>query len=149
MLRAAFLLVIQLACAAALASGLPATASARTIRVRDEGQLRYRSDSATTIVDEGAVRGTIPGRARVYFVYNGSPNVSAHFVIWARGGSLSGWARCRLHNPTSRVPSFRGALHITRGSGRYRRARGYGELFGLFYRHGYGLVVQAIGSLRY
>lgn len=127
----------------------PTAHLARAIRVRDEGHLGYRGDNATTIVDEGGVRGTIPGRARVWFVYNGSPEVSARFTIWARGGWLSGSAHCRLHNPTSHVPSFRGALRITGGGGRYAHARGSGELFGLFYRHGYGLVVQAIGSLRY
>jgi hypothetical protein len=36
-----------------------------------------------------------------------------------------------------------------RGSGRYARASGSGELFGVFHRHGYALVVQAIGRLRY
>jgi hypothetical protein len=149
MLRSASLLVIAGACAAALASGLPTTVSARDVGVRDEGRLHYLTDNATLIVDEGAVHGTIPGNARVYFVYDGSPNVSAHFTIRASGGSLNGWARCRLHNPSSRVPSFRGALRITSGSGRYAHARGSGELFGLFYRRGYGLVVQAVGSLRY
>lgn len=160
MMRGTFITAILL-CAALAAGGLAAEAcagaharrtagrAARVMRVRDEGRLDYRTDNATTIVDEGSVRGTIPGRARVWFVYNGSPSVSARFTIWTRGGWLSGWARCRLHNPTSRVPSFRGALRITRGGGRYTHARGSGELFGLFYRRGYGLVVQAIGSLRY
>lgn len=151
----AFLVINSVVCGAVLAgtsllAGIAAApASARALRVRDEGRLHYLADNATTIVDEGPVHGTIPGRARVYFVYNGSPDVSAHFTIRASSGSLSGWARCRLHNPSSRVPSFRGALHITGGSGRYAHARGYGELFGLFYRRGYGLVVQAIGTLRY
>jgi hypothetical protein len=150
MLRRAFLVVtISAVCVGLLASAVAVQASARTISVRDEGQLHYRTDNATTIVDEGPVHGTIPGQARVYFVYNGSPNVSAHFTIRTSSGWLSGWARCRLHNPSSRVPSFRGALHITGGGGRYAAAHGSGELFGLFYRRGYGLVVQAIGTLRY
>jgi hypothetical protein len=121
----------------------------RTAAVRDEGRLRYISDDATHILDEGPVHGTIPGRARVNFLYNGSPEVTASFRIYAAGGTLTGRARCHLHNPNSPAPSFRGALHITGGSGRYAHARGSGELFGLFYRRGYGLVVQAIGRLRY
>lgn len=149
MLRGAFLFISWLACAGLLAGVYVGPVSAHTLGVRDEGRLHYLADDATTIVDEGPVRGTIPGKARVYFVYNGSPTVSAHFTIRASGGSLNGWARCRLHNPSSRIPSFRGALHVTGGSGRYAHARGSGELFGLFYRRGYGLVVQAIGSLRY
>lgn len=141
----------RLPIAIVLALGVqPALAVAsRTVTVRDEGRLRFLSDDATRIVDEGPVHGTIPGRARVSFTYDGSPNVSARFTIRGAGGSLTGKARCRLHNPTSPAPSFRGALQITGGSGRYAHAHGSGELFGVFYRHGYGLVVQAIGRLRY
>ena len=122
---------------------------ARVMAVREEGRLHYLTDDATLIVDEGAVSGTIPGRARVDFTYNGSPTVTARFTIHAAAGSLKGSARCRLSNPNSPTPSFRGALAITGGSGRYAHARGSGELFGIFHRRGYSLVMQAIGRLRY
>lgn len=131
-----------------LGGAMPARA-ARIRAVREEGDLRFVDDNATQIVDEGAMSGTLPGRARVDFTYNGSPNVSARFTIHAVGGSIEGRASCRLHNPTSPTPSFRGALQIVGGSGRYAHARGSGELFGVFHRRGYALVVQAIGSLRY
>lgn len=132
------------------AAGLPALAGATRVRaVREEGHMRFVSAEATLIVDEGRMSGTIPGRARVYFTYDGSPNVSARFAIYASGGRIDGRAKCRLSNPSSPTPSFRGALEIVGGGGRYAHARGGGELFGVFHRHGYGLVVQAIGKLRY
>jgi hypothetical protein len=136
---------------AALSLGLqPAlAAAARTTAVRDEGSLRFLSAEATQIVDEGRLSGTLPGSGRVYFSYNGSPNVSARFTIHAVAGNVYGTAKCRLNNPNSPTPSFRGALTIVGGSGRYSRARGSGELFGVFHRHGYGLVVQALGKLSY
>jgi hypothetical protein len=135
---------------AALSLGLqPASAAARTASVRDEGSLRFASDEATQIVDEGRLSGTLPGSARVYFTYNGSPDVTARFTIHAAGGSVNGTAKCRLNNPNSPTPSFRGALVIVGGSGRYSRARGSGELFGVFHRRGYALIVQAIGKLSY
>jgi hypothetical protein len=136
---------------AALSLGLqPALAQAsHTTSVRDEGSLRFASDEATSIVDEGRLSGTLPGSGRVYFAYNGSPNVTAHFTIRTAGGTLDGSAKCRLNNPNSPTPSFRGALAIVGGSGRYAHARGSGELFGVFHRRGYGLVVQAIGKLSY
>ncbi|HEV7938731.1 MAG TPA: hypothetical protein VGP18_12020 [Solirubrobacteraceae bacterium] len=123
--------------------------AARTTSVRDEGSLRFASDEATLIVDEGRLSGTLPGSGRVYFTYNGSPNVSARFTIHTAGGTVDGTAKCRLNNPNSPTPSFRGALVIAGGSGRYAHARGSGELFGVFHRRGYGLVVQAIGRLSY
>lgn len=123
--------------------------ASRALGVRDEGHLRFRTDSATSIVDEGSLTGTLAGKGRVNFAYNGSPNVTARFTIYTAGGSIYGQANCHLHNPESPTPSFRGALSITGGSGRYAHAHGSGELFGVFYRHGYGLSVQARGSMRY
>ncbi|MGC2375337.1 MAG: hypothetical protein WA484_15830 [Solirubrobacteraceae bacterium] len=135
----------------ALALGMhPTLAGAtRVAEVHDEGHLHFLSAEATLIVDEGSMSGTIPGRARVYFTYNGSPNVSARFAIHAAGGTIDGRANCLLHNPNSPTPSFRGALQIVGGSGRYAHARGSGELFGVFHRRGYRLIVQAIGKLSY
>jgi hypothetical protein len=123
--------------------------AARTTSVRDEGSLHFLSDEATLIVDEGGLSGTLPGSGRVYFTYNGSPSVSARFTIHAAAGNVYGTAKCRLNNPNSPTPSFRGALQIVGGSGRYAHARGSGELFGVFHRRGYGLIVQAIGKLSY
>lgn len=132
----------------ALARGSRAHA-ARSQRVRDEGHLRYLSDTASSIVDQGSLSGTLKGWGRVSFAYDGSPNVNATFAIHTVGGTIYGSARCRLHNPANPAPSFRGGLRISGGSGRYAHAHGSGELFGVFYRRGYGLVVQAIGTLRY
>ncbi len=135
---------------AALSLGLqPALAAAHTTNVRDEGSLRFASDEATQIVDEGSLSGTLPGSGRVYFTYNGSPAVTARFTIHTADGTIDGIAKCRLNNPNSPTPSFRGALAIAGGSGRYARARGSGELFGVFHRRGYELIVEAIGKLSY
>jgi hypothetical protein len=124
----------------------PAGASGRS--VRDEGALRYVRSSGSQVIDEGSVRGTLPGYARVRFTYNGNPTVYASFTFSGRGWSLSGSASGRLHNPYSPTPSFRGRLTITSGSGRYAHARGGGELFGVFDRRTYGLIVQALVTLR-
>ncbi|MGH2903943.1 MAG: hypothetical protein ACRDK7_10215 [Solirubrobacteraceae bacterium] len=126
----------------------PAARTASALRVRDEGHLHYVSDNATQIIDEGHVSGTIPGEGRVQFTYNGSPNVSARFTIHGAHGSISGEARAKLSNPSTLTPSFSGDLTITGGSGRYTHAHGRGKLYGVFHRHGYGLIMQAIGELR-
>lgn len=132
----------------ARSSGAQHAHSSGAQHVNDHGKLRFHTAGATVIVDEGPVSGSIPGHAIVHFAYNGSPNVTARFAIHAKGGVLYGKARCKLHNPTSPVPSYSGALQITGGSGRYAHAHGSGEMYGLFYRHGYALVVHANGTLR-
>ncbi len=132
-----------------LARGAPRARSARTQGVRDEGSLRFVNSSGSDLLDEGTLTGSIPGRARVSFTYDGSPDVTAHFRIYARTGTIVGWGRGHLNNPNSPRPSFRGSLTITGGSRAYAHARGSGELFGVFDRRSYGLRVQTIGRLRY
>ncbi|HTR72279.1 MAG TPA: hypothetical protein VMG80_01680 [Solirubrobacteraceae bacterium] len=141
-----------LAVAAAGVCGLATTGSAvaaRVLNVKDEGRLRLLTSYGSELIDEGPATGTVPGRVKVDFLYNGDPSVSARFEIYGRGGTIGGRANARLSNPTSPVPSFRGAFTITGGSGRYAHVSGRGELFGVFYRRGYGLVVQTVGRLSY
>jgi hypothetical protein len=119
------------------------------LNVRDEGKLRFITSNGSELLDEGPALGTVPGKVRVHFVYNGEPNVTAKFTIYGHGGSISGKAKAMLSNPTSPDPSFRGKFTITGGSGRYVHIHGTGELFGVFTRRGpnkYGLVVQTIGK---
>jgi hypothetical protein len=121
----------------------------RTLKVHDEGHLHFVSSSGSQLIDEGAASGTLPGRVRLQFTYDGSPTVSAQFTIRGGSWSIRVRARARLSNPTSPNPSFRGTLTITGGSGRYAHARGTGEMFGVFNRRNYGLTVQAFGKLTY
>jgi hypothetical protein len=122
-------------------TGRRTAVAARVLNVRDEGRLRFITSSGSELIDEGPGVGSFPGKVRVHFVYNGNPAVTARFTIFGRGGSISGRAKARLSN--------RGAFAITGGSGRYARIHGTGELFGVFTRRGYGLVVQTIGRLHY
>lgn len=123
--------------------------SARSISVRDEGRLRLVKSSGSQLIDEGPATGTIPGTARIVFVYNGNPTVSARITINGRGGSIEAHGTGRLSNPSSSSPSFKGALTITAGGGRYARAHGSGQLYGVFYRRSYAITVQTRGTLDY
>lgn len=138
---------------AALAGGAarcaaPAQAS-RTLRVYDEGHLHYVRSSGNELIDEGHASGTMPGSVVVHFTYNGNPTVYASFTIHASKGTISGYAKGHLSNPTSPSPSFRGALSLSGGAGRYAHAHGTGELFGVFYRRSYAMTVQTRGGLAY
>jgi hypothetical protein len=140
-----------------LASGAGAGQSSRpvdahaatTLNVHDEGHLHFVHASGSVILDEGSVSGTFPGSARVHFLYNGEPEVSAQFTIDGHGGSVSARATARLSSPTSAAPSFRGRMTITAGTGRYAHVHGGGELYGVYNRRSYALSVQAIAKLPY
>ena len=133
----------------ASARDAPTARAANHLSVKDEGHLRLVKSSGSQLIDEGPATGTIPGRTRVVFVYNGNPNVSAQITIYSRTGSIQARGTGRLSSPTSASPSFNGALTITGGSGRYARARGTGQLYGVFYRRSYAMIVQTNGTLRY
>jgi hypothetical protein len=140
-------IALLLALLAIMLTAAAVAGAANVLNVRDEGHLHFITSSGSEIIDEGAALGSVPGKVRVHFVYNGNPAVSARFTIFGRNGSISGKANARLNNPTSPAPSFRGAFTVTGGSGRYARIHGHGELFGVFTRRGYALVVQTIGKL--
>ncbi len=127
----------------------PLARVAGSIGVRDEGRLHLVTASGSLLIDEGTASGTFPGKVRVRFTYSGNPSVSAQITIYGHAGSIVARASGRLSSPTSSSPSFKGALTIVGGSGRYARAHGEGELFGVFYRRSYAITVQTRGTLRY
>jgi hypothetical protein len=131
------------------APGVPTARAARSLNVRDEGHLHYVKSSGSQLIDEGRTVGTFPGWVKVRFTYNGEPTVSASLTIYGSGGTISARGSGRLSSPVSPSPSFRGHMYATGGSGRYAHVRGSGELFGVFYRRSYGLIVQALGKLSY
>jgi hypothetical protein len=132
------------------ALGIMASAhAARTLNVHDEGHLRFIKSSGPQVIDEGRVTGSFPGWVKVRFTYNGEPTVSAQFTIYGSGGSISARGSGRLSSPASVSPSFRGRMYTSGGSGRYAHVHGSGEMFGVFNRRSYGLIVQAIGKLSY
>lgn len=135
-----------------LASTAPAAASesarvARTLAVKDEGHLKLVRSSGSLLIDEGPASGTLPGRARVQFLYRGEPTVSATITVFGHAGSITAHGSGRLSSLTSADPSFSGTLTITGGSGRYAGAHGGGRLYGVFNRRTYAMTVQTQGTL--
>jgi hypothetical protein len=146
------------AIAVAVGLGLASSASgassgraraAATVSARDEGRLHLVKASGSLLIDEGPATGTIPGKVRVRFTYNGNPSVSAQITIYGHAGTILAHGTGRLSSPTSPSPSFKGALSITGGTGRYAHAHGSGEMFGVFYRRSYAITVQTRGVLHY
>jgi hypothetical protein len=134
---------------ASAASHAPVAHSSRTLDVRDEGHLRFIKGSGSQLIDEGHATGTFPGWVKVRFIYNGEPTVSAQLTIYGKGGTISARGSGQLSSPVSPSPSFRGHMRATGGSGRYAHVHGSGEMYGVFNRRSYGLIVQAVGKLSY
>ena len=67
-------------------AALGSAAAARVLNVRDEGKLRFITSSGSEIIDEGPATGTVPGKVKVHFIYNGNPTVFASFTIYGHAG---------------------------------------------------------------
>jgi hypothetical protein len=134
--------------AIANAAGPVARAAAR-VNAKDEAKLHFVHASGSTLIDEGHATGTFPGYVKITFTYNGSPNVGAQFTIYRSEGSIRVRASGTLSSPTNPSPSFKGNVTIIGGSGRYAHAHGGGQLYGVFYRRSYALVVQVQGTVYY
>ena len=142
-------LALAISAAATSADPRPAGWAARSVYVKDEGKLHLVKSSGSTLIDEGHALGTIPGTVKIHFTYNGNPTVSAQISIDSHDGDIDASGTAHLSSPNSAVPSFKGNLRITGGSGRYSRAHGNGAFYGLFYRRTYAITVQTQGSLDY
>jgi hypothetical protein len=75
--------------------------------------------------------------------------VRISFRAYLHRGALRGHGSARLDVGRGAYASFAGSLTISRGSGRYRHARGSGNIYGTLSRNDDSAVVQAIGSMSY
>ena len=127
----------------------PSARAAQAQSVRDEGRLRLVKRSGSVLLEEGPASGTLSGKVRARFFYNGGPVVTAQFTIDTAGGTIRAHGLGRLSSPTSSTPSFAGPLAIAGGSGRYAHARGRGRLYGVLNLNGDNLILQPVGQLDY
>ena len=121
---------------------------ARAERPRRRPSALITSDGSE-IIDEGPATGTVPGKVRVHFIYNGNPAVCAQFTIYGHSGSISGRAKANLSNPTSPEPSFRGAFRSPAAAAATPTSTGPANCSASSSARGYALVVQTIGKLAY
>jgi len=136
------------AIATAPATGAPPGArAAHALSVRDEGHLHMVGEpNGSSIVEEGPVTGTIPGRVRVYFDIG--PTLNASFTIYSKNGAIKGHGSASLHS-SGVYSTFGGSLAVSHGTGLYARAHGSGGLYGAINRRTYRMTVQTIGTLYY
>jgi len=124
--------------------------AARSLSVKDEGSLHLIKSSGSALIDEGKAHGTLPGTVKIRFIYNGDPTVTAQITIYPHGGgAINASGSGHLSSPNSATPSFKGAMRITGGSGRYSHAHGDGAIYGIFHRRSYAITVQTEGTLQY
>jgi hypothetical protein len=123
-------------------------ALARTLSVNSTAHMALVGGSGNTLVEEGHSYGRLSGRIRANLALNGT-TVRLVFTIYLHAGSVTGRGTGKLNVGHGTYASFAGALQISHGTGRYRHARGAGNIYGTINRNDDSAVVQAIGTMRY
>lgn len=97
--------------------------AARTISLRETGQLHLISKRGFTLYEQGPATGSVAGTLYVRLKIVSTSHVTAEVSLSPHGGSISGVASANYHKGSSSA-SFSGSLSITRGTGSYARAHG-------------------------
>jgi hypothetical protein len=118
----------------------------RALSVNDTGHLHLLKAFGSTLLEEGAAAGTLPGLAKVRLLVGST--VIASFTIQTKYGTIYGSGRAALHS-SGRYASFGGSLSVSHGTGSYAHAHGSGKLYGAIDRRTSSLTVQTVGTLSY
>jgi hypothetical protein len=140
--------------AGALAALAPPAGAIRDARARaahavtgtETGHLHFIRSSGSRVFEEGRASGPLPGHIKADLSVGGT--FSGTVTIYARGGTVTGHGTANPHG-SGRYESFAGTLIVTRGTGRYEHAHGYGGFYGTFDRKTYAVVVQTTGKYFY
>jgi hypothetical protein len=148
-LTALMLAALMLAALAPVAPGkvsAPRAHRSATVRAKDVAHLRYVSAKGSLLVDEGRATGTVVGNMRVRLHIGAT--FTGTFAIYTSAGTIVGRGQAIPHG-AGQYESFAGSLTATGGSGRYKKAHGRAQLYGVFNRGDYSLVIQTAGTLVY
>jgi len=128
----------------------PAVAKlARTVSLSESGRLRLTSKRGFTLNERGSASGTITGSIYIHLHLVSDTKVTAEVNIYPREGSLTGSGSASYH-VVGGYAVFSGTLSITRGGGKYARARASGLRFtGTIQRRDDSVSVQLSGRLSY
>lgn len=98
------------------------------------------------LLEEGPSNGALPGHMRAELRIG--PIFTGSFTIYTDKGRISGSGRADPHG-SGRYQSFSGAWTVTSGSGLYAHVHGRDNMYGVFDRRTYAVVLTTTGSLSY
>jgi hypothetical protein len=139
--------------AAALAVGSAAASphakAARTMNLSESANLHLTNHHGLVLKEIGTAKGTLTGPIYIQLKVTSLGSVTAQIQVYPKGGSMSGAASADYHVIGS-YATFSGTLNITKGAGRYSKARGNGLSFsGTIQRSNDAVTVRVNGKLSY
>ncbi len=153
-ISSAALTVGAVATAAALvpgAAGARSTAhAARALSLNESASLHLNDKHGLTLKESGNAKGTLSGPLYLQLNVTSTRSVTATVQVYPKGGgSLTGSASAD-YRVVGSYATFSGRLNITRGSGKYSKAKGSGLSFsGTIKRSNDAVTVRVSGKLSY
>jgi hypothetical protein len=127
----------------------PTAHAARTISLKETGNLRYSNKQGSVVKEQGYASGTLSGPIYLQLRLTSTKSVSATVQVYPKGGLLRGSASASYRNHGS-YATFSGRMNISSGSGTYRKAHASGLSFsGKINRSNSAVVVYVSGQLSY
>jgi hypothetical protein len=127
----------------------PAAHAARTVSLNESARLQLTSKKGFTLNERGSTSGTIAGSMYIHLNLASTSKVTAEVNIYPREGSLTGTGSAS-YRVQGGVAVFSGTMSITRGTGKYAKARASGLRFtGTIQRRNDAVAVQLSGRLSY
>lgn len=125
----------------------PKALAARTISLKETGNLHRTSSKGLKLNEQGSASGTIKGTIFIHLDVVSPNRVTAEVNIYPSGGSLTGNGSASYH-VNGGTASFAGRMAISRGTGSYANARGSGLAFsGTIQRLSGAVTVHLSGSM--
>ena len=129
----------------------PVARAAKVISVKEYAKLHLLEAIGETLVEQGAVTGSLPGSVKGHIDVNATEDrATASFNLALHGGTISGHASGEVHEGKNSRESFSGSISGLRGTGHYAHVKASGKmtLYGAIDRVNDAAELQVIGRLR-
>jgi hypothetical protein len=128
----------------------PHAKAARSINLSDSGNLHLQNKKGLVLKEAGSAKGTLPGTLYLQLKVTSTRSVSAEVQVYpSSGGSISGVAKANYRVAGS-TATFSGTLAVTKGSGKYSKAKASALSFtGTIKRSNDAVTVRVSGKMSY
>lgn len=125
-----------------------AGATAAPLRSVDEyGSLTLKSSRGASILEQGRGWGSFDCSVSIRLTVNGTL-VTASYLAYPHGGSISGQARARIRSASHAGASYTGTIWLRGGTGAYAGASGSASFDGTIDRKTYAMSLRIAGRVR-
>jgi hypothetical protein len=133
----------------AAGAAAPHAKAARSLNLNDSARLHLQNKHGLVLKEAGTAKGSLGGPLYLQLNVTSTRSVTAQVQVYPKGGSISGSARASYRVAGS-TATFSGTMSITKGSGKYSKAKASALSFsGTIQRSNDAVTVHVSGKMSY